>query len=161
MQNHDGNTNANGIFTRKMATSHRRDATEKGMRLQSRQDAYNCIINALNKILGRTMMWTAEDCQQLAREQYGSRKLHRAIDQGCNKRLSTDLILILRWPGVICSNDAKSCYDRIVHAIAALSMLRQRVAKSAIICVLTTLQNLSHTIHTAYGNSADTYGGSL
>jgi len=117
--------------------------------------------NALNKILGRTMMWTAEDCNQLAREQYGSRKRHRSIDQGCNKRLSTDLILMLRWPGVICSNDAKSCYDRIVHAVAALSMLRQRVPKSAITCVFTTLQNLSHTIRTAYGNSDETYGGSF
>jgi hypothetical protein len=60
------------------------------------------------------MMWTAEDCQQLAKEQYGSQKLYHAIDQGCNKRLSIDLVLMLRWPaGVIFSNDAKSCYDRL------------------------------------------------
>lgn len=65
---------------------------------------------------------------------------------------------MLRWPGVICRNDAKSCYDGIVHVIAALSsMLCQRASKSAIICVFTTLQNLSHTICTAYGNSADKY----
>jgi hypothetical protein len=89
--------------------------------------------NALNKLLGRTMMWTAKDGNQLAPdEQYGSRKQHRSIDQGCNKRLSTDLVLMLRWPGIICSNDAKSCYDRIVHSVAALSMLCQRVPKSAI-----------------------------
>ena len=116
--------------------------------------------NALNKLLGRTMMWTAEDCKQLAPEQYGSRKRHRSVDQGSNKRMSADMMLMLRRPGVICSNDAKSCYDRIVHAVAALCMLRQRVPESAITCVFTTLQNLSHTIRTAYGDSTSTYGGS-
>jgi hypothetical protein len=40
--------------------------------------------------------------------------------------------------------------------MAALCMLHQRVPKSAIICVFTTLQNLSHTVRTA-----DTYGGSF
>jgi hypothetical protein len=78
---------------------------------------FEAAFNALNKILGRTMMWTAEDSNQLADEQYGSRKLHRSIDQGSNKRLSADPMMRLRWPGAICSNDAKSCDDRIVHSV--------------------------------------------
>jgi hypothetical protein len=108
------------------------------------------------------MMWTAEDCHQLAPEQYGSQKHHWAIDQGCNKCLSIDLLLsMIRWPGVICSNDAKSCYNRIVHAVGSLSMLWQWVPKAAIICVFSTLQKLTHTIRTAYGDSKGTYGGSF
>jgi hypothetical protein len=36
---------------------------------------------------------------------------------------------------------------------------QQKVPKSAIICVFATLQNCSHTICTAYGDSDTMYGG--
>jgi hypothetical protein len=44
-----------------------------------------------NKKLGREMMYTAERLQQVAKEQYGSRKNKAAIDQCLNKRLTFDL----------------------------------------------------------------------
>ena len=72
--------------------------------------------------LGRDMMNHAERHGMIAREQYGSRKGHTSIDHAVNKRLSYDLMRMFRTPGALCSNDAKSCYDRILHSIVALSM---------------------------------------
>ena len=117
--------------------------------------------NWLNKLLGWTMMKFAEDHDQLAPEQYGSRKYHKAIDQVVNKILTFDLLRQLRWPGAVCSNDAKSCYDRIVHAVASLCMQRNRISEPAIVCMFTTIQQLEHTIRTAYGDSAHKYKGRL
>ena len=68
--------------------------------------------NYMNKFLGRTMIHSALEFGHLAREQYGSRQRHKAIDQSTNKRLTTDLLMLLRQPGALCSNDAKGCYDR-------------------------------------------------
>jgi hypothetical protein len=61
----------------------------------------------------------------------------------------------------MCSNDAKSCYDRIVHSIAYILMPPQNVPASACICVFTMLQNLHHTVRTIYGDSKSGYGGTL
>ncbi len=105
-------------------------------------------------------MKQAEAQQSLAPEQFGSRKAHRAIDQALNKVLTNDLLRQLKLPGAICSNDAKSCYDLIVHTPASLSMQRQGVPESAVVCLFSTLQNLSQQIRTAYGVSDNSYGGS-
>ena len=48
----------------------------------------------------------------------------QAILQAVNKRLLYDLSHMQRRPMILCSNDAKSCYDRIVHSIAILAMRR-------------------------------------
>jgi hypothetical protein len=61
----------------------------------------------------------------------------------------------------MCSNDAKSCYDRVVHSIASFIMQQQNVPASACICVFTTLQNLHHTVRTIYGDSKSCYGATL
>jgi hypothetical protein len=59
------------------------------------------------------------------------------------------------------SIDAKSYYDRIVHAIASILMQHHNVPASACICVFTTLQNLHQTVNTIYGDSKSGYGGNL
>ncbi len=112
------------------------------------------------KHIGRQMMKQAEAQQSLAPEQFGSCKGHKAIDQALNKVLTNDLPRQLKIPGAICSNDAKSYYNLIVHAPASLSMQRQGVPKNTLVCLFNTLQNLSHQIRTAYGDSVDSYGGS-
>ena len=96
--------------------------------------------NFLNKHVSRIAMANAESFNQLAKEQYGSRKDHRSIDQGTNTRLTTDNFLLRREPGALCSNDAKGCYDRIQLVVAALAMLRQKIEESAIESMLSTLQ---------------------
>jgi hypothetical protein len=117
--------------------------------------------NYLNKYIGRDMMKDGEAYEQPAWEQYGSREGKNAIDQALNKVLSFDLIRQARMDAAMCSNDAKSCYDRIVHTIASLLTQQQNVSASACIFVFTTLQKLYHTVRTIYGASKTGYGGTL
>jgi hypothetical protein len=76
---------------------------------------YEADFNQNNKRLGREMLFRAEKHKAVAAEQFGSRKHLSAIDQSLNKALTFDIWRQLRQCGALCSNDAKSCYDRIVH----------------------------------------------
>lgn len=107
--------------------------------------------------LGRDMMHHAERHNMIAKEQYGSRKGHCSIDHAVNKRLTFDLLRLCRAPGALCSNDAKSCYDRILHAIAALSMKRLGIPTPPIECMLKCIQQMEHYIRTTHGDSDSYY----
>jgi hypothetical protein len=107
------------------------------------------------------MMKDGEAYEQLAWEQYGSREGNNVIKQALNKVLSFDLIRQAQMDAAMCSNDAKICYDRIVHSIASILIQQQNVPASACICVFTTRQNLHHTVMTIYGDSKSGYGGTL
>jgi hypothetical protein len=115
--------------------------------------------NQNNKLLGKETMVRAERNQTMAPEQYGSRKNLSAILHAVNKVLSFDLIRQYKVPAAMCSNDAKSCYDRIVHNVASLCFQYQGVSEPPLMCMFTTLQNLEHKVRTAYGDSTQTYGG--
>jgi hypothetical protein len=78
-----------------------------------------------------------------------------------NKVLTCNLLRQLKWPGVLSSTDFKSCYDRIIHAIASLSLQRQGIQESEVISMFSTLQDLEHHIRMAFGDSKDTYGGDI
>jgi hypothetical protein len=98
------------------------------------------------KHIGRQMMFNAECHKSLAKEQYGSRKLHRAIDLALNKVLTNDILRQAKCIGAICSNDAKACYDLIGHAQASLCMQQQGIPKSAVKCLFSTLQHATHNV---------------
>ena len=85
-------------------------------------------------------MEQAEKLGNLGRSQYGSRKHHRAIEHVLNKKLCMDILRQTKTPGIIAPTDLKSCYDRISHSIASLSMRRQGVSKSEVKCMLLPLQ---------------------
>ncbi len=68
--------------------------------------------NTNNKWTGRVVMYKAEQLKALAPEQYyGSRKSKAANIQSLNKCLFYDMLRFKRQTVVLCSNDAKSCYD--------------------------------------------------
>jgi hypothetical protein len=90
------------------------------------------------------MMKDSEGYEQLACEQYGSREGKNVIEQVLNKVLSFDLIQQAIMDAAMCSNDAESFYDRILHSIASIMMQHQNVPASACICVFTKIQNLHH-----------------
>jgi hypothetical protein len=117
--------------------------------------------NYLNNYIGRHMMKDGEAYEKLTWEQYGSREGKNAIDQALNKVLSFYLIRQAQMDAAMCANDAKSCYDRIVHAIASILMQHQNLPASACICVFTTLHNLHYTQRTIYGDSKTGYGRTL
>ena len=83
---------------------------------------FDAMFNMLNKQIGREMLSYAEEMMQIPMEAYGSRKGYRAADCALNKVLVNDVIRQKRLIAALCSNDAKSCYDRIVHVVASLCM---------------------------------------
>jgi hypothetical protein len=109
--------------------------------------------NVNNKILGREMMVHAEEAGLVAPEQYGSRKRHSAVAHALNKQVAYSMVRVLRAPAAMCSNDAQGCYDRIVHAVASLSMQRVGVPLEPIMSMFTTLQQMQQFVRTAYGDS--------
>jgi len=74
-------------------------------------------------------------------------------------QLFLDVMQQRKIPAAICSNDAKSCYDRIVHGFAALAALRLGVSLMAIEVMFGTIQQLKHFIQTAYGDSLQSFLG--
>ncbi len=109
--------------------------------------------NANNKWLGRAIMYQAEKKNQLAEEQYGSRKFKSAIAQCLNKNLLYDLIRFRRTAAALCSNDAKSCYDRITLLAAVLCLCRLGCSQSAAASMITTIHDMQHHIRTTFGDS--------
>ena len=118
-----------------------------------------CEFNFNNKIMGRAVGECAERNNLLPKEQYGSRKRHQARHQGLNKRLLYDLVHFQRKPMILCSNDAKSCYDRIIHAIASIAMQRLGLPIEPITCMIITIQQMEHIIRTGFGDSDMTMSG--
>jgi Reverse transcriptase (RNA-dependent DNA polymerase) len=123
---------------------------------------YDASFNQNNKWTGRAAMSHSEYLQHrrisdirqpLAPEQYGSRKGHQAVDQCLNKRLTFDLSWILHKPMALCTNDAKSCYDRVVHSVASLCLQRIGCPKPVVITMFETIQNLRHHVQSQYGDS--------
>jgi len=103
--------------------------------------------NANNKWIGWAIMTHVESQQLLADEQYGSQKQRSAIVQCLNKCLWYDLICCTQTSAALCSNDAKSCYDRIVLLIAALCMCWLGASKSVVFNMIGTLHGMNHHIY--------------
>ena len=118
---------------------------------------YEADYNHNNKLMGHAMMRYAEANSLLAPEQYGSRRGHSAIYQCLNKVITFDLFRQTKRPGGLCSNDAKSCYDRIGHSSAGLAMQRCGVPAPLVDSALGPIQRLRHFIRTAYGDSTTSF----
>ena len=84
----------------------------------------NSEFNINNKLLGKVMMDNTEKCGVLVKDQYGSCTNLNAVKVALNKRLAYNLMRQRRIAGAVCSNNAKSCYDRIAQNVASLAMRR-------------------------------------
>jgi hypothetical protein len=82
----------------------------------------------------------------------------RANDCGLNKVLTYDISRQWKTPAALCSNDAKPCYDRIVHAIASICLQRVGVQANTCRVMFGTIQQMKHYVKTAYGTSEQSYG---
>jgi hypothetical protein len=110
-----------------------------------------------NSKLAKDTMQHAEKHSMLAPEQYGSRNGKKAIDHAVHKRLTYDLFRQSRKPGALCSNDARSCYDRILHSIATLAFRRLGIPFDPVRCMFTSIANMSHHTRTTFGDSTFNY----
>jgi hypothetical protein len=118
---------------------------------------FHALFNLNNKRVGRDMIANAERLNQIPWEAYGSRKKHRSIECAVNKVLTTDIARQEHRSMALCSNDAKSCYDRILHAIASICMRRVGVPQETCLMMFGTLAKVQHYIRTTYGDSDTAY----
>ena len=116
-------------------------------------------MNENSKRMARDAMVAAEMYDLIANEQYGSRFYRSAIHLATNKRLIYDISRQMKKALAVCSNDARSCYDRIVHVAAYLALRRLGIPKPMIISMLHTIQMMEHSVRTSFGDSKETYGG--
>ncbi|MGL4350682.1 MAG: hypothetical protein ACRCT2_09010, partial [Plesiomonas shigelloides] len=94
----------------------------------------------------------------LAREQGGGRYAHMAIESSLNLVLLNDDSRSKRKVIAICSNDAKGCFDRIVHSVAFICLRRFGIPQAPLVSMFQIIQKLKHHIRTAFGDSDATYG---
>jgi len=119
---------------------------------------FHSLYNMINKHVGRISVRRAEDLHLIPDEIYGSRPGYRANICALNKVLTYDVLRQSRLLAALCSNDADSCYDRILHALASISLQRMGVAAETCSMMFGTLQDIEHYISTAYGVSEHGYG---
>ena len=110
------------------------------------------------KQLGRDGMWNGLRSGVAAKEDYGGKKNHRAIEVSLNQRFTGDILRQKRKAAIICSTDAKGCFDRIVHIVAYIALRRFGVARQPILGMIKAIQEMTHHIRTAFGDSTTTYG---
>ena len=116
-------------------------------------------MNENSKKMAKDHMVAAEMYDLMANEQYGSRFYRSAKYLATNKRLIYDISRQMKQAMAVCSNDARSYYDRIVHVAAFLALRRLGIPKPMIISMLHTIQMMEHSVRKSFGDSKETYGG--
>ena len=107
--------------------------------------------------MGNKVLANAEKHKRLNRGQQGSRKGMRAAHAALKKTLWWDIVRYKRRPAALCSNDALSCYDRMVHNIVIMSMLSMGANISSLTSMFSALQNMKVKIRTSHGDSIEMY----
>ena len=79
--------------------------------------------NMTNKDLGRRALEHAEKANTVAPDQYGCCKKKKAINACLNKLLLNDLVWKTQHCGATAMNDAKCCFDHIVHTVVIMVLL--------------------------------------
>ena len=113
--------------------------------------------NQLTALNSYRFMKHAEKHHLMAPEQFGSRKNLSAIMHATNKTLMFDYLRITKTKAIICANDAKSCYDRIVLMAAFLCLRRMGLQAAPIRAMFTTIQKMRHFTSSAFGTSTNYY----
>lgn len=112
----------------------------------------NSELQANNKKVGKAAMAYAEARNLIPPGQCGSRKAHESIALVISKRLNWDLLRQQRRAAGWISNDAKSCFDRIVHWIGMVALFRFGIPWSILMMMFGTLQLATHRVRTGFGD---------
>jgi len=60
---------------------------------------------------------------------------------------------------VLYSNNAKLCYDRIIHSITNLAMQHLKMQEALILSMFKTIQEMDYVIRIVYGDSSSVLSG--
>ena len=114
---------------------------------------------ATKLIFAQRTMDRASETNQIPQSQY-AKKRSRPIEAVLLKRLFYDYLRIMKTAGIVISNDARGCFDRMALAIGAIAFRRLGVPWNAIKSLFTTLKGMKHFVRTAHGDSETHYEGS-
>jgi len=138
----------------KMAPCTQCNVRKGGWQLCSGETLYNHAFwswfNNNNKWLGCMVMQNMEWWQEITLERYDSHNWKAAGTQCLNKRLFYNYIWAMHIPAALCSNDAKSCYNRIILLIAALCFCRLGAPLPAVVSMTKALAQLRYHVWSAY-----------
>ena len=108
---------------------------------------------ASNKQAGKEAMKFAEQHHLIPPGQCGARKKHQAIDLAVSKRLVWDTLFMERRAAGWVLNDAKSCFDRVVHWVAQVALRRFGMPWEVVDFMFSTLRLATHRVRTGFGDS--------
>ena len=115
--------------------------------------------NYHNKLIfGKRMMDLARQ-HDLVPEEIYSEKGKTSEDAILHQVLAYDIARQTRAPFIVASVDAAQCYDRIAHAMAALTLRASKVPDSSVHCMLQPIRDMEFYIRTAFGESESFVGG--
>ena len=114
--------------------------------------------NMTNKYVGRRTLAHAEKANTISPNQYGSRKHHKYINAIVNKVILNDVLRQKRRAGAISMNNARGCYDRIIHSVTILVLMSFGVAGPIIRALFKVLDKTDHHIKTGFGRLDHAYG---
>ena len=73
-----------------------------------------------------------ESKNQIAREQYGSRKRKSSGQHTLNKTLNLDFLRAEKTAAILIANDARSCYDQTIIMVSYLTMFMYGILRAAV-----------------------------
>ena len=115
--------------------------------------------NCHNKLIfGKRMLNLAREHNLVPDEIY-SEKGRTAEDAILTQVLAYDIARQQRAPFIVASVDAAQCYDRVAHAMLALTLRASKVPESSVNCMLKPLREMEFFVRTAYGQSESYVGG--
>ena len=113
-----------------------------------------------NLVLGvkwKQLLRKAEKDKSLHPGQAGSRPGRDAPSLVLLEELKNDITLSTRYPLLNFDNDASSCYDRIIPALASLIARKYGLHRNVVIINATTLQEARYKLKTEWGVSDEDY----
>lgn len=119
---------------------------------------YKADFNHNNKHFGRSFMKQVVTNGRLAKEQY-SAPGRKCIDHAVNRRLIFDISQYQKTSLAMTSCNLKSCYDRVVHTAAVLSLLGYGAPREPLFSMFYAIQHMRYTTRTVFGDSKDSVGG--
>ena len=115
--------------------------------------------NFHNKLVFGNRMLDLARKHGLVPEEVFSKKGRTSEDAVLHQVLAYDIARQKRAPMIVASVDAAQCYNRVAHAMAALTLQASNVPESSVKCMLQPIRDMEFYIRTGYGESTSYVGG--
>ena len=121
---------------------------------------YEADYNLLLAVKWRQLIHTAEDSSALHPGQYGSRPRRQAPDPVFIEEMMNEVARSTRTSLIKFDNDATSCYDRIIPAVAVLASRKYGMPEAVAAVMANTLRGARYRLKTEAGVSQEHYSHS-